>query len=225
MRSALWSLLLAGPGLLVAAAPPPPVPAEVRKLIAQLGDDDAEVRQAAAKKLEGLGEEVVPALLRASINHTDVDVRLRAAVVAAAIKKKLYGEIRCFKGHTWGVFRLVVTPDGKHIATSSFDRTVRLWDAKTLQVRKHMTVTRTGCDSVAFTPDGRRLVTTGCGDDHAVRVWEIDTGKERCRFDGHTGHVLAVAVTSDGRHAVSGSSDSTLRLWPMPRSAGSAKRR
>src|SRR3954453_17734105 len=85
---------------LFAAAPPAKEPAEWHKLIEQLGDDDA--RAAAAKKLEAIGEDVLPALHRAAKGHDDVDVRLRAAVLIAAIEKKLYGEVRQFTGHAEG---------------------------------------------------------------------------------------------------------------------------
>src|SRR5262245_1640468 len=95
-----------------AAAPPPKVPAEWLKLIDQLGDDDDDVRAAAAKKLDAIGEDVVPALRQASRALADVDARLRAGVVADAIEKRLYGEERVFEGHTWWVFRVAVTPDG-----------------------------------------------------------------------------------------------------------------
>src|SRR5436190_4159651 len=99
-------------GLAFAAAPPPAVPAAVTKLIAQLDDDDEDVRKGAMKKLTARGESVVGPLRRAARSHADADVRLRARVVIAAIEKKLYGEARQFKGHTTGVISLAVSPDG-----------------------------------------------------------------------------------------------------------------
>ena len=51
--------------LTVAAAPPAKVPAAWRKLIDQLGDDDADVRKGAEKALAALGEDVAPTLRRA----------------------------------------------------------------------------------------------------------------------------------------------------------------
>src|SRR5262249_61868512 len=64
---------------LFAAAPPAKVPDQWVKLIDQLGDDDT--REAAAKKLTALGEDVLPALRRAAKEHDDPDVRLRAVVL------------------------------------------------------------------------------------------------------------------------------------------------
>ena len=43
----------------------------------------------------------------------------------------------------------------------------------------------------------------------------VESGKSLRTFKGHTGEVLAVAVTSDGRRAVSASSDHTLRVWDL----------
>ncbi len=55
--------------------------------------------------------------------------------------------------------------------------------------------------NVAFAKD--RAVTAG--EDHWVRVWDLKTGEEVQRFDGHTGVVYALAISPDGRRALSGS--------------------
>src|SRR6478672_6459737 len=104
--------------LTFAAAPPGRLPAEVSKWIEQLGSDDDDTRAAAQKKLEALEEAVLPVLRQAAKKHADVDVRLRAAVVVAAIEKKLFGELRTYTGHVGWVYRFVLTPDGKKIVSS-----------------------------------------------------------------------------------------------------------
>jgi WD40 repeat protein len=50
-----------------------------------------------------------------------------------------------------------------------------------------------------------------------MRLWEADTGQELHRYEGHEGLVLGVAVSADGRRAVSGGTDGTVRLWAVPK--------
>jgi WD40 repeat protein len=46
-------------------------------------------------------------------------------------------------------------------------------------------------------------------------VWDLETGGEVRTLSGHSQSVWGVAVTSDGRRAVSASSDSTLKVWDL----------
>jgi WD40 repeat protein len=51
-----------------------------------------------------------------------------------------------------------------------------------------------------------------------VRVWDLQTAKELHCFTGHTEGVIGVALSPDGRYALSGSYDGTMRLWRLPAS-------
>jgi WD40 repeat protein len=44
----------------------------------------------------------------------------------------------------------------------------------------------------------------------------VTTGQATRRLAGHTDHVTSVAFAPDGRHAVSGSLDRTIKLWELP---------
>ena len=75
-------------------------------------------------------------------------------------------------------------------------------------------------DSVAVSPDGRRIV-SGSGD-KTIKVWNLATGKLERTLNGHSSSVGGVAVSPDGRRIVSGSGDlfssnddSTIRVWNL----------
>jgi WD40 repeat protein len=80
--------------------------------------------------------------------------------------------------------------------------------------------------ALAFSPDNRYIVSGGSGkdsdwhgvkqgSDKSIRVWEIKTGKEIRKFTGHGAAVRCLAFTPNGDYLVSGSEDSTVRIWPF----------
>src|SRR5207249_2338668 len=65
--------------------------------------------------------------------------------------------------------------------------------------------------SVAFSPDGRRIVTGSV--DHTAKVWDAATGRELLTLKGHTGTVFSASFSPGGRRIVTGSDDGTARVW------------
>src|SRR5262249_35025557 len=59
--------------------------------------------------------------------------------------------------------------------------------------------------SVAFSPDGKRLVSGS--EDQTVKVWDAHTGQQPLTLKGHTSWVNSVAFSPDGTRIASGSWD------------------
>ncbi|MDD4652802.1 MAG: WD40 repeat domain-containing protein [Methanothrix sp.] len=51
--------------------------------------------------------------------------------------------------------------------------------------------------------------------DNTLKVWDLESGKEVRTLVGHQSWVRAVALTGDGRRAVSASDDKTLKVWDL----------
>ncbi|WP_345344515.1 TIR domain-containing protein [Rhodococcus olei] len=111
------------------------------------------------------------------------------------------------------VMGVAVSPDGRRIASASWNNSVQLWDAQTGQpIGDPMKGHADTVAGVAFSPDGRRIVSGSW--DKTIRIWDADTRQpigEPLR--GHEKLVSSVAFSPDGRRVVSGSGDKTIRIW------------
>ncbi|HYW72339.1 MAG TPA: WD40 repeat domain-containing protein [Pyrinomonadaceae bacterium] len=99
-------------------------------------------------------------------------------------------------------------PNGRQVASGSWDEEVRLWDVRT----RKATVLGAGCSCIcciAFSLQGDKL--GACALDSRIRIWSLADG--RCHTVGLCDNVNDLAFSSDGAALATASGDGTVRLW------------
>jgi WD40 repeat protein len=114
-------------------------------------------------------------------------------------------------GHASAVWCASFSPDGKLLATGSYDRVVKLWDVDGRKERATLEGHANWVTCVAFSPDGATLASGS--EDTTVKLWDVASGKEKGTLAGHGGTVRALVFSPDGALLATASFDKTVKLW------------
>ncbi|KAF8750802.1 WD40 repeat-like protein [Rhizoctonia solani] len=147
-------------------------------------------------------------------------------------------------GHDEAVYSMAVSPDGRTFASGDEGGKLMMWDASTGAQLRSISEAHAYCIySIAYSHDGGLLASgsydttislwnthTGqrIGDrfeatatefDVTIRIWDVESRTSIVVLEGHTGYVLSVMFSPKGAYVVSGSADTTIRVWHAPTSS------
>ncbi|KAK5989962.1 Vegetative incompatibility protein HET-E-1 [Cladobotryum mycophilum] len=119
--------------------------------------------------------------------------------------------IQMLEGHSDDVFDIVFSPDGKTLASSSRDKSIRLWDAITGIIQRSLEGHTKGITGVAFSPNGKTLASSS--HDNTIRLWDSATGAHQQTLK-HESNCMIFAFLLDGRTLASFEKPN-IKLWDV----------
>lgn len=106
---------------------------------------------------------------------------------------------------------LAWSPDGKYIAMTGTDKSVRVYSYSPWKVIYTYSEHTDGLNVVAWSPDGKLLVSGS--EDTTARVWEPFTGRTRMVYKGHSKEVSSLSWSPDSKQIVSVGRDQCAKIW------------
>jgi WD40 repeat protein len=128
------------------------------------------------------------------------------------------GPAQVLEGHTGDICDLAFSPDGKRLATSADDETIRIWDPITGEELLSFESPRDGfagyrqIQCLAFSPDGRRLAG---GKAQYLAIWDAANGQRLHYLGRHRDDIVqTVAFSPDGKTLATGAKG-RVKLWDL----------
>ncbi len=145
-------------------------------------------------------------------------------LIAAAGESGLFGEarlwnvglgkpVRTFQGHKDSLYAAVLSPDGKLLATSSYDQQIKLWNAATGDELRVLAGHNDAVFDLAFRPDGKVLASAS--GDRTAKLWDVASGERLETFGQPLKELYCVAFSPDGKRVAAGGADSRIRVWEV----------
>lgn len=115
--------------------------------------------------------------------------------------------------HLEPVSAVSFSPNYRHFATASVDRTIRLWDVDSGQLLDTLGPHEGNVLSVAFSPNAAYLASGDVAGN--IRLWDTQKGRLMHTAEAHNALALSISFSNDNRHVASGGADGAVRIWDV----------
>ena len=113
--------------------------------------------------------------------------------------------------HEDSIGQLSFHPDGRHLASASFDGNIRIWDLSNGQLAIPEIVHGGQVYRIEFSPDGKHILAASFN--NTARIWDFKTGNPVSDWMDHSHQIHTARYSPEGRWIVTTGIDRAIKLW------------
>lgn len=149
--------------------------------------------------------------MKAIIKYTTLTLSLLITSLCTAqdVVKKPLADL---KGHKGIVEGIAYSPNGKFIATTGWDKTIKIWSTDSNKLVHSFKAHDGAVRCIAYSRDGNMLISGAR--DNSVKIWD-STFSPKYNLFGHQNIINAVLIDPSLRFAYSGGDDMMLKVWDL----------
>ncbi|KAG9292434.1 hypothetical protein G9A89_015304 [Geosiphon pyriformis] len=118
-----------------------------------------------------------------------------------------------FTVHDGDIHTINCSSDGNLFATGSSDKTIKLFDARTGNLKQTLSGSTLSLMHVSFNSSNDKIV--GASNDFTTRLWDLKSGRIWHTLTGHIGKVYSARFNGDSTKVITGSHDRTIKVWDL----------